>query len=89
MLCNAVLIYDILEETRMKLIVINGRDVSTDFRVSKMCRGHACEFSTNFDIAEFDINCKKEKGHTEYYVFVNSRMPVKVVESELKRRCGL
>jgi len=73
----------------MKLIVMNGRDVSTDFRVSKMCGGNACEFSSNFDIAEFDIKCKAEKGHAEYYVFVNSRMPVDVVESELKRRCGL
>ena len=73
----------------MKLIVMNGRDVSTDFRVSKMLIGNACEFSSNFDIAEFDIKCKKENGHAEYYVFVNSSMPVKVVESELKRRCGL
>lgn len=73
----------------MKLIVINGRDVSNEFRVSKMCVGNACEFSSNFDIAEFDINCKKENGHAEYYVFVNSSMPVDVVESELKRRCGL
>lgn len=73
----------------MKLIVINGRDVSTEFRVSKMCRGNACEFSSNFDIAEFDIKCKAEKGHSEYYVFVNSRMPFDRVESELKRRCGL
>ena len=73
----------------MKLIVINGRDVSNELRVSKMCLGNACELSSNFDIAEFDINCKKNKGHTEYYVFVNSRMPVEVVESELKRRCGL
>ena len=73
----------------MKLIVIDGHDVSTDFRVSKMCGGNACEFSSNFDIAEFDIKCKAEKGHAEYYVFVNSSMPVYVVESELKRRCGL
>lgn len=73
----------------MKLIVMNGRDVSTDFRVSKMLIGNACEFSSNFDIAEFDINCKQDKGCAEYYVFVNSRMPVEVVESELKRRCGL
>lgn len=73
----------------MKLIVMNGRDVSTDFKVSKMLLGNACEFSSNFDIAEFDINCKKDNGHAEYYVFVNSRIPVKVVECELKRRCGL
>lgn len=68
---------------------MNGRDVSTDFRVSKMLIGNACEFSSNFDIAEFDIKCKKENGHAEYYVFVNSSMPVYVVESELKRRCCL
>lgn len=72
----------------MKLIVMNGKDIDTNFRVSKMCAGNACEFSSNFDLAEFDIKSKAEQGHAEYYVFVNSKIPCEVVRKELERRIG-